>query len=82
MIDDFNADLFGNVVLPTLEEVIIDLTNDFDLQVISKRKLTSALIHSLNNEYYISDVLCHQIFPALSSLETQRFNDEANLRFK
>lgn len=82
MLDDIQYDLFGNVVLPTLEEVSSDLINDFDLHVISKRKLTSALIHSLNNDYYISDVLCHQIFPALSSLEVKRLNDEANLRFK
>ncbi len=82
MLDDFDTDLFGNVVLPTLEEVSSDLINDYDLQVISKRKLTPALIHSFNNEYYISDVLCHHIFPSLSSLEIQRFNNEANLRFK
>lgn len=81
MLNDFDTDLFGNVVLPSLEEVSIDLSNDFDLEVVSKRKLTLDLIRSLNNDYYISDVLCHQIFPELSSLEVNHFNDLANSRF-
>lgn len=83
MLNDFDTDLFGNVVLPSpsIEEVSLDLSNDFDLKVVSKRKLTPDLIRSLNNDYYISDVLCHQIFPELSSLEVQRFNDVANSRF-
>lgn len=81
MLDDFDIDLFGNVVLPTFKEVCSDLKHDFDLTIVSKRKLTSDLIRSLNNDYYISDVYCHQIFPELSSLEVQRFNSDANSRF-
>lgn len=81
MFDDFNTDLFGNPVLPSLGEVVADLTNDFDLFVVSKRKLSPDLRRSLNNDFYISDVLCHQLFPELSSLEVERFNDDANLRF-
>lgn len=81
MFDDFDTDLFGNPVLPSLGEVVAALSNDFDLCVVSKRKLTSNLRRSLNNDFYISDVLCHQLFPELSSLEVERFNDDANLRF-
>ena len=81
MFDDFNTDLFGNVVLPSLNEVSLNLINDFDLAFISKRKLTSSLKRSLDNDYYISDIICHQLFPDLHTLEVQRFNDDANLRF-
>ena len=81
MLNDFDTDLFGSVVLPTLDEVSKDLINDFDLKVISKSKLTPALQRSLNDEYYISDVLCHDIFPELHSLEVKSFNDVANSRF-
>ena len=81
MLDDFDTDLFGNVVLPSLDEVSIDLINDFGLNVVSKRKLTPELTRALNNDFFISDVLCHQMFPELSSLEVKRFNDLANSRF-
>lgn len=81
MLDDFDTDLFGNVILPTFKDVCSELKRDFDLKVVSKRKLTPELNRSLNNAFYTSDVLCHQIFPELSSLEILRFNDDANSRF-
>lgn len=81
MFDDLNYDLFGNPVYPSLDDCINQLKFDFDLVQVNKRKLSTDLIHSLNNEYYISDVLCHQIFPELSTLEVQHFNDDANSRF-
>ena len=66
MLDDFNTDLFGNVVLPSLNEVSLDIINDFDLAFISKRKLTSDLKRSLDNDYHISDIICRQLFPRTS----------------
>lgn len=81
MFDDFNVDLFGNVVLPSLKEVSTDLIRDFDLITISKRKLTPDLQRSFDNDFYVSDVLCHLLFSELSSLDVKRFNDDANLRF-
>ena len=68
-------------MIKTVDEVSIDLINDFDLQVVSKRKLTPSLQRSLNDEYYISSVLCSELFPELHSLDVQRFNADANSRF-
>lgn len=81
MLDDINYDLFGNPVYPSFDDCIDQLKYDFDLIQIDKRKLSPDLINTLNNDYYISDVICHQIFPELSKLEVQRFNDLANSRF-
>lgn len=82
MLDDVNFDLFGNPVYPSLEDVIRQLKYDFYLVQISKIKLTPSIQRSLNDDYYSSDVLCHELFPNLHSLEVQSFNELANKRFK
>lgn len=81
MFDDFDYDLFGNPIYPSLDDCINQLKYDFDLVQINKRKLTPSIRQSLNDDFYISDVVCHQLFPELSALEVQCFNDDANSRF-
>lgn len=81
MLDDVNLDLFGNPVYPSLDECINQLKYDFDLVQINKRKLTPAVQKELNDDFYVSDVLCHELFPLLHSLEVQSFNALANSRF-
>lgn len=81
MFDDTNYDLFGNPVYPSLDECIIQLKNDLDLVQIKKTKLTPSLQQSLNHDFYCSDVICHELFPSLHSLEVQSFNAQANSRF-
>lgn len=81
MIDDFDTDLFGNPVYPSLEDCIIQLKSDYDLVLINKHKLTPSLQRSLNDDFYKSDVICHELFPNLHSLEVKSFNDLANSRF-
>ena len=81
MLDDINYDLFGNPVYFSLDDCINQLKYDFDLVQISKTKLTSSVQKSLNDDFYCSDVLCHELFPNLHSLEVQSFNDSANSRF-
>lgn len=81
MLDDINYDLFGNPVYPSLEDCINQLKDVFDVVQINKTKLTPAVLQSLNNDFYCSDVLCHELFPNLHSLEVQSFNNLANSRF-
>ena len=81
MLDDINYDLFGNPVYPSLDDCINQLKYDFDLLQINKTKLTSSVRQSLNDDFYCSDVLCHELFPTLHSLEVQSFNESANSRF-
>ena len=81
MIDDFDTGLFGNSVYPSLEDCIIQLKSDYDLVLINKHKLTPSLQRSLNDAFYKSDVICHELFPNLHSLEVKSFNDLANSRF-
>lgn len=81
MLDDINYDLFGNPVYPTLDDCINQLKFDFDLVQISKTKLTDSFRKSLNDDFYCSDVICHELFPNLHSLEVQSFNDLANSCF-
>ena len=81
MLDDFDYDLFGNPVYPSLDDCINQLKSDFDLVQINKRKLTPSVQHSLNDDFYASDVICHELFPNLHSLELKSFNDVANSRF-
>lgn len=81
MLNDFDFDLFGNPLDPSLDDYISQLKADFDLVLINKRKLTPTLQRQLNNDFYCSDVLCHELFPRLHSLEVQSFNDLANSRF-
>lgn len=81
MLDDINYDLFGNPVYPSLDDCITQLKYDFDLVQINKTKLTPAVRCSMNNDFYCSDVICHELFPELHSLEVQSFNDNANSRF-
>ena len=81
MIDDIDYDLFSDPVYPSLDDCIKQLKFDFDLVQINKIKLTSSVIKSLNDDFYKSDVICHDLFPTLHSLEIKSFNDEANSRF-
>ena len=81
MLNDTFFDLFGNPLYPSFDDYLNQLKSDFDLVLISKRKLTPSLRRQLNNDFYISDVICHQLFPVLHTLEVQRFNDDANSRF-
>lgn len=81
MLDDLDYDLFGNPVYPSLDDCINQLKYDFDLIQVYKRKLTSSLQKELNGDFYASDVICHELFPNLHSLEVKSFNDEANSRF-
>lgn len=81
MLDDFDFDLFGNPVYPSLDDCINQLKHDFDLVQIHKTKLSPTFRQSMNNDFYCSDVLCHELFPNLHSLEVKSFNDRANSRF-
>ena len=81
MFDDINYDLFGNPVYPSLDDCINLLKQDFYLVQINKTLLTPAVKQSLNDDFYRSDVLCHELFPNLHSLEVKFFNDDANSRF-
>lgn len=81
MLDDIDYDLFGNPVYPSLDDCIKQLKCDFDLVQINKTKLTPAVLNTLNNDFYCSDVLCHELFPSLHFLEVQSFNTQANSRF-
>lgn len=81
MLDNIDYDLFGNPVYPSLDDCINQLKYDFDLVQISKTKLTDSVRKSLNDDFYCSDVICHELFPTLHSLEVQSFNYLANSRF-
>lgn len=81
MLNDFNCDLFGNPLDSSLDDCINQLKYDFDLVQISKTKLTDSVRKSLNDDFYCSDVICHELFPTLHSLEVQSFNNLANNRF-
>lgn len=81
MLDDINYDLFGNPVYLSLDDCINQLKYDFDLVQISKTKLTSTVRQSLNDDFYRSEVICHELFPQLHSLEVNSFNELANSRF-
>ena len=81
MLDDINYDLFGNPVYPSLDDSINQLKDDFDVVLINKRKLTPSVQKELNDDFYCSDVICHELFPNLHALEVQSFNELANKRF-
>lgn len=81
MLDDINYDLFGDPVYPSLADCVKQLKFDFDLVQINKRKLTPSVLRALNDDFYVSDVICHELFPNLQSLEIKSFNDDANSRF-
>lgn len=81
MYDDINYDLFGNPLDSSLDDCINQLKYDFDLVQISKTILTDSVRKSLNDDFYCSDVICHELFPTLHSLEVQSFNNLANSRF-
>ena len=81
MLDDINYDLFGNPIYSSLDDCVNQLKCDFDLVQIYKTKLTPTVQKSLNDDFYCSDVLCHELFPNLHALEVQSFNDLANKRF-